>query len=205
VLQMLLIAVLCAATLGLAGLAAAQLYRRRVLARIAAECGMRFSVRDPFDVARRYGRCELMQSGHASYAENVIYGRVDQWFLRAFDYHVEAAHGPHRFTRGLSVVAADAESQCAPALVWRGEDARVVPILSSEPLPLPDGWQGCGEPVQAQRLIASWPAEGSENVGIQACGNRLMFWADRCLKPAALARQLRAVAKCLDLLTRGGQ
>jgi hypothetical protein len=197
---MLLIAVLGVATLGLVGLAGAQLYRRRVLARIAGECGMRFSVRDPFDVTRRYAQCELMQSGHSAYAENVIYGRVDQWFLRAFDYHVEAAHGPHRFTRRLSVVAADTDYPWAPALVWRGDHARVVPILPGAPLSLPDGWQGCGEGAQAQRLIESWPAEGSPGVGIQACGTRLLFWAGGRLGPSALARQLRAVAKCLDLL-----
>lgn len=198
--QVLLIAVLIAATLALAGLAWVQRRRRWILARIADECGMRFAAHDPFDVARRYGQCELMQAGHSAYAENVIYGHVGHWLLRAFDCHVEAGHGPHRLTRRLSVVAADVDFPCAPALVWRGGQAHGLSVLPVAPLSLADGWQGCGEPAQVQRLIRSWAAGGPQTVCIQACGTTLLFWADRRLGPPALVRQLRAAAGCLDVV-----
>ena len=73
--------------------------RRRLLARVADEMEMRFSPDDPFDLTGRYSDFALSSAGHSQRAENVLYGQYEGWYLRVYDYHYEAGHGPRRARR----------------------------------------------------------------------------------------------------------
>lgn len=193
------------ATLALTVLGVRQWRRRRMVARAAHRIGLRFAADDPLEMTRRYGAFALVRGGHSARAENVVFGRVKGCYLRAFDFSIEAGHGPHRAIRRCGVVAADARSAMGDALLWRGEGA----CPSSLPVPrarvLPEGWQGDGEADLTDRLAGAWRAEPGgvgEPVSVECRQGLLLFALPRWADGAALTRCLEAVAECLEKLSQ---
>jgi len=200
--QLLLIAILGVATLTLAGMALSQWRRRVAWRRAAGECDLKFSLQDIFDLPRRYAGLSLMQAGHSAYADNLIYGRLDEWFLRAFDYRFEAGHGPQRVTRRYCVVAAETQLSLAGASAWRDVELdSPAALLSMGPSPAA-GWHAAGDAGVAAALAACWPAEGAKAIWIQANEGVVLFATPGRLDRGRLVRQLRATAAGLSRLAR---
>lgn len=198
--QVLLILILSAATLVLCWMALSQMWRRRELAQLADGSGLRFLPEPTAGFLRRYGECELMRSGHSGVAENVLFGRLGKWHLRAFDYHLEAGHGTQRLVRSLSVVAVEGGVEHEVALAWRGEAV-------GGPFPRLCGaqrmdrdWLGAGALRWAKALMKSWPASGTDKVSIQVQDGVILFAAPALLSGSALALQLEAVESCMNRL-----
>lgn len=198
--QTALIAILSLATLTLLVLAAAQWRRRRRLARLAHELGLNFFSNDPYDLPRRYAAFTLMQAGHGAYADNVMFGRMGGWSLRAFDYRYEAGHGPHRLVRRHSVVAADAATALPAVLAWQEPDGRPDSPVAA-PVALMGGhWRVAGNSDVGRRLAGCWRLEGGDPACIEARDELLLFSVPRRLEPRRFATYVRAAVECLDRL-----
>lgn len=199
--QAVLIAILTVAVSALIGLGLLQWRRRRLLSRLALAHGMRFSVADPFAIPQRYAGCEWMRSGHSAYAENVIFGRLGGWLLRAFDYHFEAGHGPQRLTHRVSVVLAETPMTWRPVVVWRGDEVAAPGVLSGTVMADSD-WLAVGDLAQAKTLSRCWPEAGSEAVSIETWEATVVFVAPGRMTEAEFGSQLTAVVDCLNALQR---
>lgn len=199
--QPLLITILAVATLSLIVMGARQWRRQVRLVRAAHDIGLKFSAEDIFDVKQRYAGFELMQSGHSACADNVIFGRMRDWSLRAFDYSFEAGHGPRRLIRRFSVIAADAHLPLPDCLIWRGEDSCPASLPAAAAVTIAGQWQATGDLAAAGQLARHWSGSDGQAIGIQAQEGRLLFSTPGQLDGQAMAGRLRAVADCLEKLS----
>lgn len=78
--------------------------RREAMAALAAELGLAFYPDDPWDIPRRYGHFDLMGTGHARRAANVLSGRIDGRTVIAFDYRYKTGSGKNESTHSYQAV-----------------------------------------------------------------------------------------------------
>jgi hypothetical protein len=175
------------------------LQRRRTfaLARMAGEKGLRFSVDDPFDVARRYADFCLLSAGHSAKAHNVTYGRIDQCSLRAFDFRYEVGHGTRRSTRRYNVVVVETPDSMAPVLMWNLIDADNAPLAARQSGETVLAWT-CGGDIHLRHALATAAMPFAEDgLSVQTCGSTLML-ASPVRRRQDYTRQFEAAAAILS-------
>lgn len=195
---------LAVGVVALAGLGVGLRRRRRLLARAAHEMGLKFSARDPFDLTRRYSEFVLATAGHSQRAENVLYGRYEGWYLRAFDYHYEAGHGPGRLTRRYSVVVADTDLKLPPALLWHADDAEHAPLAARSPVGRTGSWLVIWGAGFAPTLADAFADAAGEPVDVQTRAGSLMLCSAARLKPRELPGRLNSAVAGLSALRAAG-
>lgn len=150
---------------------------RRVaaLARRAHQKRMRFSAADPFDVPRRYAAFELVRSGHSPHANNVTYGGLGGWAMRAFDFRYELGHGTRRLTRQYGVVVIETDLPWPGVLMWHEGDLQDGPMAARRCRRRHACWL-CGGSEDLTRRLADlcWPL-AEHRASVQVCGSILMF------------------------------
>ena len=162
-----LIGALCLGLAALAPLGWVQYRRRRLLGRLAARLGLRFSADDPFELVRRYGAFVLATAGHSPRSENVIYGRYGSWQVRVFDYCFEVGHGPVRVVRHYSVLAAETDLALPAALLWHTDDAANAPLSVPGTSGREGPWLVCQGAEVAGRLSAAFAEFAAVSADIQ--------------------------------------
>ncbi|MCX5685054.1 MAG: hypothetical protein NT049_15425, partial [Planctomycetota bacterium] len=60
--------------------------RREAMARMAAQWGLQYYEKDPFDIPARYAQFNLMSSGHSRKASNVMTGKINGRDVLVCDY-----------------------------------------------------------------------------------------------------------------------
>ncbi len=177
----------------------AQRRRRLGLAQSAHKVGLRFSAPDIFQVSRRYACFVLAQAGHSPLAENVLYGRFDQWQVRCFDYRFEAGHGPRRIVRRYSVMVADTDIVTPRTILWDQNDTGLMPLAAQHAQSHLSHWWIVDGPEYAAKLLSACEELASQPVHLQAEGGTIIAcfprrWLARQV-PDRLAEFSRALAK----------
>lgn len=198
-----LIGTLGVGILVLASMGLRQWRRKRALARVAHEMGMKFSAKDPFDMVRRYPSFVLASAGHSPHAENVIYGRYKGWNLRAFDFRFEAGHGPRRLVRRYGVIVSETPLEAAPTLMWHRLDADHVPLAARNPLGQLGQWLVVSGRDFAATLGRAFAELAAEPVNLQADERSVMLFSARRWNPAGVAARIDQAAAGLDALRQG--
>jgi hypothetical protein len=184
----------------LAWLGMAQRRRRRLLARAAHEMGLMFSASDPFDLTRRYSDFVLSTAGHSGRAENVLYGRYEGWYLRAFDYCYEAGHGPGRLTRRCGVIVADTDLELPSALLWHADDAEHAPLAARSPTGRSGRWLVISGRGFAGALAEAFGGFADRPVDLQTRRRSVMVCSAARFRPWELAAALNATVAALAAL-----
>jgi len=95
--------------------------RREALAALAAGMGLEFSPGDPFGICRRYSIFDWIAQGHSQKAYNVIYGRIGNYEVRAFDFTYRTTEGSGKdrreVTHFFSAVIFDTPGAFYPLLI----------------------------------------------------------------------------------------
>ena len=155
---LLLIGVLVASVLSFFVIGLRRQRRVNTLARKAHEMRMRFSPADPFDLAQRYCRLDLISSGHSAHAENVAHGRLEGWPVRAFDFRYELGHGTRRLTRHYGVAVAETDLKLPYVLLWHEKDLQAAPMPARKCTDRIRCWACAGQESAASVLAeACWP------------------------------------------------
>ncbi len=187
-------------TLVLASMGRRQWRRRKGLARVAHEMGMKFSAKDPFELSRRYPSFVLASAGHSPRAENVIYGRYEGWYLRAFDYRFEAGHGPRRLVRRYTVIVSDTDLPVPPTLLWHEQDPDHLPLAVQSPLGRLQGWLVVAGPEFAGTLAAAFEGLRDQPVNLQIDRRSVMLCSAVPWRPEELAAWIAQAAAGLSRL-----
>jgi hypothetical protein len=198
-LQIVLMAFLVLAAGLLTALGLGQRRHRGQLARLAEQLGLRLSARDFMNLPARYARCLLMQAGHNGYAQNVVFGRLKNNFLRAFDYRFEVGHGPHRQSCRLTVVAAETQRQRPAAAVWREIPAAAALLCMDGLAAGPDGSRWVGDEACAHELTAAWPGRLGP-VTLLTAGRAVLAACPGRLAQQGLEDLLRAATEWVERL-----
>jgi len=179
-----LIGVLVASVVSFLVMGLVQFGRTNSLARKAHQMRMKFSSSDPFDVPCRYGQFALIANGHSGRANNVTYGRLEGWPVRAFDFRYEVGHGTRRLTRHYSVVVAETELDLPPVLMWNERDIEGSPMAVRQSSGRLAWWFYVGSDALAATLEEECRPLADQGVSVQICGSTLMLCA-----PVRKARQ----------------
>ncbi len=195
-----LIGALCGGVSALLWIGWKQRRRRKKMARLAHEMGMKFSPKDPFELSRRYWSFALFSAGHSRRAENVMYGRHGGWYFRAFDYCFEAGHGTRRLVRRCSVIVADTDLALPAGLLWHTEDADHLPLPAAGPVARAGPWlllRG-GEP--AAELSELFGKFGQQPVNVETARRSVMLWLNGSWQVSEFAARIGQAAAALDAL-----
>lgn len=198
-LQWVLMSFLVLAAALLMGVGLAQRRHRGALARLAEQLGLRLAVRDFMGLPARYARCLLMQAGHSAYAQNILFGRLGNCFLRAFDYRFEVGHGPQRQSCRLTVVAGETQRQRPSAAVWREAPAAAALVCMERLATSPQGDRWVGDESSVRELAAAWPQELGP-VTLLTAGRVVLAACPGKLTPQALTELLHATAQWVERL-----
>lgn len=76
--------------------------RREEMAKLAAECGLQFSLHDPFDLPNYLSGIGAFSRGSSRRASNVLHGEWRGRRVIAFDYQYTTGSGKNRHTHHLS-------------------------------------------------------------------------------------------------------
>ena len=149
--------------------------RTNALAREAHEMGLRFSAEDPFDMSRRYGGFDLMNTGHSLRASNVTYGRQKGRLLRSFDFRCEEGHGTRRMTRAYRVVVAETERSMPAAMMWNDRDVDAAPLGTRQGDVRIGCWLCRGSGAFGAVLAQACRPLAEDGLSMQALGTALML------------------------------
>lgn len=177
-----------------------QTRRRRLMARVAHEMGMKFSAQDPFDLARRYSNFVLSSAGHSQRAENVLYGRYEGWYLRVFDYHLECGHGPRRLGRRYSIIVADTDLEVPSALMWHTGDAEHAPLAARSPVGRVGQWLVISGARFAPALAEAFADFADQPVDLQTNQGSVMLCSAARFKPMDLPAKMNSAVAGLSAL-----
>jgi hypothetical protein len=196
-LQWVLMAFLALAAALLTGVGLDQRRRRGRLARLAEQLGLRLSVRDFMNLPARYARCLLMQAGHSAYAQNILFGRLKNCFLRAFDYRFELGHGPQRQASRLTVVAGETQRWRPTTAIWRDRPATAALVCMEGLTAAPDDSRWVGDEASARELLASWPGDLGP-VTLLTAGRAVLAACPGSLSPQSLDVLLHSAADWVE-------
>ncbi len=175
--------------------------RLRRLGHLAELQGLRAAGRDFMGLPARYAKCLLMQSGHSAYAENLLFGRTGNCFLRAFDLRFEAGHGPQRQSCLVTVVAAETMRARPSVAIWRDEPAAAALLCMENLAAGQDGWIRVGDEATAEELAAAWPAQ-LRPVTLLTAGKSILAACPGQLAQHQLADWLHAMVAWVGKLER---
>ncbi len=181
----------------------AQRARRRLLARTADEMGLKFSAADLFHLTQRYPGFVLADAGHSPRAENVLYGRYEGWNLRAFDFWFEAGHGPRRVARRYSVLAAEANVDIPPALIWHAGDNEHTPLAARSAAGRVGPWRVVAGAALAPRLAEAFGPLAGEPLNVQTLGRSIILCSPAVWKAKVLPDRIRQAVAALEVLRAG--
>ena len=95
--------------------------RRQELFALAYQLGLTFNHDDPFDIPNLYDNFSCISKGHNRNAYNVLYGRIDNYDVKIFDFRYKTGSGKNESTHHLSAMALDIDVQI-PSLNIRPEN-----------------------------------------------------------------------------------
>jgi len=199
-LLVILIGALCGGVFALVWMAWNQRRRRKQMARLAHEMGMKFSSQDPFELSRRYSSFALFSAGHSRRAENVMYGRHGSWYFRAFDYSFELGHGTRRLVRRCSVIVADTDLAPPAGLLWHVDDTDHLPLPVAGTVARAGPWlllRGGEHAVELSELFGTF---GEQPVNVETAGRSVMLWLNGIWQVPEFAARIRQAAAALDAL-----
>lgn len=195
--QLLLIGILGVAGLVMLALGLVQWNRGRQMARAANELALNFSTEDPFDLPRRYAAFSLMQAGHSTQANHVLFGRLKGMLVRAFDLRYEAGHGTQRQMCRQTVITVEDDWNHPTSVIWSPAfDCPV--LLMSDYVKLPSGWQVMGDASLADRMAGFW-TDGRPEVLVETRRDVVML-AFEPLGRQELVAQLQNLLQLLESL-----
>ena len=200
---MLLVGVLAAVVVSFVIMGLMQLGRTRTLGREAHALGMRFSAADPFDVPRRYADFALVSSGHSPRANNVTYGRLADWRLRAFDFRYEVGHGTRRATRHYSVIVVEADRELPAVLMWHDQDIEAAPLQARNSDAHVGSWTYRGNPELAAMLTNACIDFVEEGTSLEACDSALMVFTPVRRREAGYADRLTKTIRAIEVIENG--
>lgn len=174
-LVVILVGILMAAMISFVAMGMLQHRRTLLLARKAHERGLQFSSDDLFDIPRRYGDFAVICGGHSSLANNLTYGRLEGWPVRAFDFRYEAGHGPLRVTRHYGIVVLETPVPLPPALMWHDLDASAAPALCRLNDRRNEGWSYSGQDELVAVLARCCSHLASWGVSVQTRGPAVLL------------------------------
>lgn len=172
---------------------------RRFARRIVAK-GLRFSIDDPFDIYHRYQKFAVINGGHSPIAEQVASGRLDDWSVRAFNFHCEVGHGTRRETRYYSIVVFETPQPLPEFCLWSQMNAEMAPLEFRTSAGKLDGWRYSGDERIAKSLAEAMSGENMHNGLVQLNGNAVMF----CLPQSAKMEVCFAdwIGRAKDMMVR---
>jgi len=158
---------------------------------------MRFSGDDPFDIPNRYSNFAIITSGHSPCASNFIYGQIDGWPIRAFDFRFELGHGTRRQTSYYHIIVLETDLQLPELIMWNDNDPQTSPLSIS----LATGRFGCwsvrGDDKLAQALQGAFAEIGDTGLGIEILGKNVMLCVPAANKRVHLETKIEQVAQTL--------
>jgi len=196
--QVLLIGVLAAAVCVFAVMGLLQYYRTRSLGRHANEAGLRFSPADPFRIPCRYADFALIGRGHSVRAENVTYGWLNGWPIRAFDLRYEIGHGTRRITRHYHVFVAETAGALPSVLMWNLHDAEASPLVFRQAGEQKACWDCLGNEKLIDAFVEICRPLADRGLSLQISGLTLMFCMPQRSRRGSYSHYLPEVAKILD-------
>jgi len=171
VITWLLIVLLAGSVLSLLLMGLGQERRASRLARKAHEHRLSFAKSDPFDIPLRYRNLALVAAGHSGHANNVTYGRLEGWPLRACDFRYESAHGTRRLTRHYSLVLVETDLDLPAVLMWHEQDLDAAPVSLRQSTRQQGPWVCVGDDALARRLTEAFAQAGDgERLSAQVLG-----------------------------------
>jgi hypothetical protein len=142
---------------------------------MAFDRSARFSREDPFDIPQRYRDFVLISCGHSPRAFNVMYGQVESWTLRSFDFRYEVGHGTRRMSRLYSVVAIDTQLKLPDVMMWNDGDSDNAPLEIRQVDGHIGRWSFAGDAKFAEQLCDFAHNENFENLSLQTYNNTLLL------------------------------
>lgn len=91
--------------------------RTEALLLAASRKGFEFSRSDCFGIPNMYSYLDSLSKGHSRKAYNVMYGRLDEYESKAFDYTYQTGSGKSQTTHHLSVVLLDTDVCFTPLYI----------------------------------------------------------------------------------------
>lgn len=137
--------------------------------------GLRFSPDDPFDVPHRYRQFPVICSGHSPLAENVSYGRVDGWPVRAMQFHNEIGHGTRRQTKNYSIIVFEVDSPLPSAALWNNRDLSDAPLEVRNASQHLEYWTYSGDEEFCRQISRLAEDLGKDGFNIQTLGQSIFF------------------------------
>ncbi|MBI5723525.1 MAG: hypothetical protein HZA50_06170 [Planctomycetes bacterium] len=175
------------------------------LAARAQSMGLRFSPDDPFDVPRRYRQFPVICSGHSPLAENVSYGRVDGWPVRAMQFHHENGHGTRRLTKHYSIIIFELGFPLPAATLWNDRDLADAPLEVRPASGRLDCWAYGGDAEFARLFTRLAGNLGKDGFSVQTLGQSIFFSVVEKRTGGFYTDYIRPIIAVLENLPQAGQ